>query len=75
MSAPKAGGWRSTSRITRSPCPALELDWDATPVGEGLRWMVKGLWDEAAPPDFSTNGHSNGHSTAPPLNSPMWGAI
>ena len=38
--------------------------------------MVKGLWDEAAaPPDFSTNGHGNGngHSTAPPLNSPMWG--
>ena len=47
------------------PQPALELEWDATPVGEGLRWMVKGLWDEpASAPAFSTNGHAHSNSNS-----------
>ena len=66
------------------PQPALELEWDATPVGEGLRWMVKGLWDEpASAPAFSTNGHahsnsnsnSNGHGKTLPFGSSPMRAI
>ena len=70
-------GWRLALHKSNysQPMSALELDWDATPVGQGLRWMVKGLWDEAAaPPAFSTNGHSNGnahgngHNTTQPFD-------
>ena len=66
-------GWRLALHKSNysQPMSALELDWDATPVGAGLRWMVKGLWDEAAaPPAFSTNGHGNGngYNTTQPLD-------
>ena len=27
------------------PLPPLEIGWDATPVGVGLRWQVKGTWE------------------------------